>query len=88
MLVQCSCECGGTHFARRNLEWQRGRPLGKGTFGEVFEATMKLTGAKMAVKCIPLKTDVDENSLLGEVKVCWFALVKITLAYTCTTADV
>ena len=30
---------------------------------------MQLTGGKMAVKCIPLVEGMDEDMLLGEVKV-------------------
>eukprot|EP01064_Diplonema_japonicum_P028656 TRINITY_DN4445_c2_g1_i1.p1 TRINITY_DN4445_c2_g1~~TRINITY_DN4445_c2_g1_i1.p1 ORF type:complete len:1181 (+),score=196.53 TRINITY_DN4445_c2_g1_i1:60-3545(+) len=51
-----------------SVPWERGRVLGAGNFGKVFEATNKLTGGKMAVKAIPLGRGMEEEALLQEVK--------------------
>ena len=39
----------------RSSPWVRGKLLGKGTFGDVYEAELTLTGGKAAVKCIRLQ---------------------------------
>eukprot|EP01059_Diplonema_ambulator_P000832 TRINITY_DN10669_c0_g1_i2.p1 TRINITY_DN10669_c0_g1~~TRINITY_DN10669_c0_g1_i2.p1 ORF type:complete len:915 (+),score=303.11 TRINITY_DN10669_c0_g1_i2:272-2746(+) len=50
--------------------WERGKQIGQGSFGRVYQATNKLTGGKMACKIIPLPTDNDElMSILREVTV-------------------
>eukprot|EP01065_Artemidia_motanka_P010806 TRINITY_DN15793_c0_g1_i1.p1 TRINITY_DN15793_c0_g1~~TRINITY_DN15793_c0_g1_i1.p1 ORF type:complete len:1277 (+),score=391.77 TRINITY_DN15793_c0_g1_i1:54-3833(+) len=53
----------------KHVPWERGRVLGQGTSGKVMEATVKLTGGKMAVKSIPLGSSEREEAVLQEVQV-------------------
>eukprot|EP01065_Artemidia_motanka_P019029 TRINITY_DN2245_c1_g2_i1.p1 TRINITY_DN2245_c1_g2~~TRINITY_DN2245_c1_g2_i1.p1 ORF type:complete len:1617 (+),score=478.62 TRINITY_DN2245_c1_g2_i1:244-5094(+) len=41
--------------------WERGRTLGQGSFGKVFEATNKITGGKMACKTVILRGGGDQQ---------------------------
>eukprot|EP01063_Lacrimia_lanifica_P011148 TRINITY_DN17933_c0_g1_i1.p1 TRINITY_DN17933_c0_g1~~TRINITY_DN17933_c0_g1_i1.p1 ORF type:complete len:1387 (+),score=492.33 TRINITY_DN17933_c0_g1_i1:121-4281(+) len=53
----------------RKMPWKRGRELGKGSFGRVYEATVEVTGAKMAVKVLPLSGEKDEEkTVLNEIQ--------------------
>eukprot|EP01062_Namystynia_karyoxenos_P038130 TRINITY_DN276_c0_g2_i1.p1 TRINITY_DN276_c0_g2~~TRINITY_DN276_c0_g2_i1.p1 ORF type:complete len:1283 (+),score=354.61 TRINITY_DN276_c0_g2_i1:119-3850(+) len=55
----------------KHVPWEKGRQLGRGSFGAVFEATCKMTGGKMAVKVIPIVAGVDqerERAVLREVE--------------------
>ncbi|RNF19384.1 putative protein kinase [Trypanosoma cruzi] len=48
--------------------WKRGKLLGKGMFGEVYEATEVLTGGKMAVKEMKLnRRDVQIEQFVNEI---------------------
>ncbi|RNF25377.1 putative protein kinase [Trypanosoma conorhini] len=48
--------------------WQRGKLLGKGMFGEVYEATEVLTGGKMAVKEMKLgRRNLQIDQFVNEV---------------------
>eukprot|EP01062_Namystynia_karyoxenos_P033060 TRINITY_DN2432_c0_g1_i1.p1 TRINITY_DN2432_c0_g1~~TRINITY_DN2432_c0_g1_i1.p1 ORF type:complete len:1325 (+),score=408.68 TRINITY_DN2432_c0_g1_i1:102-4076(+) len=55
----------------KHVPWNRGRVLGSGSFGKVYEATSKMTGGKMAVKAIPLGQGTQERecAVLREVQV-------------------
>eukprot|EP01065_Artemidia_motanka_P003833 TRINITY_DN11834_c0_g1_i1.p1 TRINITY_DN11834_c0_g1~~TRINITY_DN11834_c0_g1_i1.p1 ORF type:complete len:1464 (+),score=302.92 TRINITY_DN11834_c0_g1_i1:64-4455(+) len=59
----------------QSVSWEKGRMLGKGSFAKVYEATNKLTGARLAVKVIQLDGGRGEQargremSLLREVQV-------------------
>jgi serine/threonine protein kinase len=55
---------------RRQLPWVKGRRLGKGTFGDVHEAQLTLTGGTMAVKTMHLGgNEAKRQALLNEIKV-------------------
>ena len=41
--------------------------LGEGSYGEVYSAVEKGTGAEVAIKVIPLETDIDE--LVKEIQI-------------------
>eukprot|EP00756_Hemistasia_phaeocysticola_P017062 Hpha_TRINITY_DN15515_c1_g3::TRINITY_DN15515_c1_g3_i1::g.106023::m.106023 len=55
-----------------HVPWIKGRMLGRGSFGEVHEATCEMTGGKMAVKIIKIDTEKQdearEKAVLGEVE--------------------
>ena len=62
----------------RTGPWTRGKKLGKGTFGDVYEADMPLTGGKMAVKVMRISqksngSDDDQqeqmNQLVNEIEI-------------------
>jgi len=44
------------------------RTLGKGAFGEVFLATEKISGKKVAIKCLLEKVPENQESILHEIK--------------------
>eukprot|EP01065_Artemidia_motanka_P028668 TRINITY_DN341_c5_g1_i1.p1 TRINITY_DN341_c5_g1~~TRINITY_DN341_c5_g1_i1.p1 ORF type:complete len:1192 (+),score=403.97 TRINITY_DN341_c5_g1_i1:87-3662(+) len=56
----------------KHVPWEKGKQLGRGSFGSVYEAICKMTGGKMAVKVIPMDTgkqDADrERAVLSEVE--------------------
>jgi len=55
---------------RRSMPWEKGRMLGKGTFGDVHEAKMTLTGGLMAVKTMRCgNNQAKQEALLNEIKV-------------------
>lgn len=55
---------------RRNSPWTRGKKLGHGTFGDVHEAEMTLTGGKMAVKTMRCGNDPNkQQALYNEIRV-------------------
>eukprot|EP00759_Apiculatamorpha_spiralis_P047906 PhF_6_TR43372/c0_g2_i2/m.66509 len=45
---------------KKNCPWVKGKLLGSGAAGDVYEATFELTGGVMAVKIIPLRTLGDD----------------------------
>nr|ACI16059.1 protein kinase [Bodo saltans] len=49
--------------------WKKGMLLGKGAFGEVFEAIDVLTGGKMAVKMLRVTDKMNKDELLHEIEV-------------------
>lgn len=55
----------------RTSPWTRGKKLGKGTFGDVYEACLSLTGGKMAVKIIRLPSSEPERmaQLINEIEI-------------------
>ena len=60
--------------SRQDSPWTKGRLLGRGAFGAVYEATSDLTGGKMAVKMFYFKKeDVNAehtiNIMLREIKI-------------------
>ncbi|ORC92892.1 putative protein kinase [Trypanosoma theileri] len=56
---------------RQDSPWTKGKLLGRGSFGAVYEATSDLTGGKMAVKMFYFAADNEEsiNKLLNEIKI-------------------
>jgi len=48
--------------------WEKGRLLGKGAFGEVYEAIDTMTGGKMAVKILRIGPKVDKKEVLNEIE--------------------
>lgn len=56
---------------RQDSPWTRGRLLGRGSHGIVYEATTVLTGGKMAVKMFYFSADHEEGikQLLNEIKI-------------------
>ncbi|KAH9577840.1 Protein kinase domain [Trypanosoma melophagium] len=56
---------------RQDSPWTKGKLLGRGSFGAVYEATSDLTGGKMAVKMFYFSPDNEEsiNKLLNEIKI-------------------
>jgi len=55
-----------------NEYYQLGSEIGRGTFSVVFEAIEKKTGQKVAVKCVKLANQSDDdniNSLKGEIRI-------------------
>ena len=55
----------------RSSPWVKGKKLGRGTFGDVYEAKMTLTGGTMAVKIVRLPTNDKErlDSFTNEVTI-------------------
>mmetsp|Transcript_14730 Transcript_14730/g.51285 ORF Transcript_14730/g.51285 Transcript_14730/m.51285 type:complete len:1237 (-) Transcript_14730:113-3823(-) len=51
------------------LLWQRGEPLGSGTFGTVYTAFNQTTGALFAVKCVKGDNASDARELQMEIRV-------------------
>lgn len=49
--------------------WKKGQLLGKGAFGEVYEAIDVLTGGKMAVKMLRVTEKMNKDELLHEIEV-------------------
>ena len=49
--------------------WKKGQLLGKGAFGEVYEAIDVLTGGKMAVKMLRVSDKMNKSELLNEIEV-------------------
>jgi serine/threonine protein kinase len=49
--------------------WKKGILLGKGAFGEVYEAIDVLTGGKMAVKMMRVTEKMNKSELLNEIEV-------------------
>ncbi|RNF00465.1 putative protein kinase [Trypanosoma rangeli] len=56
---------------RQESPWTKGKLLGRGSFGAVYEATSDLTGGKMAVKMFYFSADCDAsiNKLLNEIRI-------------------
>ncbi|KAG5501935.1 hypothetical protein JKF63_04205 [Porcisia hertigi] len=56
---------------RQDSPWTRGKLLGRGSFGAVYEATSDLTGGKMAVKMFYFSQNVESsiNTLLNEISI-------------------
>ncbi|RNF11652.1 putative protein kinase [Trypanosoma conorhini] len=56
---------------RQDSPWTKGKLLGRGSFGAVYEATSDLTGGKMAVKMFYFSADCDAsiNKLLNEIRI-------------------
>ncbi|EAN86563.1 protein kinase, putative [Trypanosoma cruzi] len=56
---------------RQDSPWTKGKLLGRGSFGAVYEAMSDLTGGKMAVKMFYFSADCDEsiNKLLNEIRI-------------------
>jgi serine/threonine protein kinase/CRP-like cAMP-binding protein len=50
-------------------QWTKGKLLGKGAFGEVFEAVDVLTGGKMAVKMLRLGPNQQKEEVIKEIEV-------------------
>ncbi|CUG84919.1 protein kinase, putative [Bodo saltans] len=59
----------------RTSAWTKGKKLGRGTFGDVYEANFSLTGGRMAVKIIRLPSNDPHRleQLINEVEI----LVKV-----------
>ena len=57
--------------ARQDSPWTRGKLLGRGSFGEVYEAISDLTGGKMAVKMFFTRNNHESEAaaLLNEVRI-------------------
>ena len=53
------------HVVLNDISFQKGRLLGVGTFGKVYEAISLLTGEIIAVKQIELKTKRAEETVGG-----------------------
>eukprot|EP01065_Artemidia_motanka_P008929 TRINITY_DN14537_c0_g1_i1.p1 TRINITY_DN14537_c0_g1~~TRINITY_DN14537_c0_g1_i1.p1 ORF type:complete len:408 (+),score=34.55 TRINITY_DN14537_c0_g1_i1:38-1261(+) len=56
----------------KNVPWTKGRLLGSGSFGRVFEACIPVTGGRMAVKTVNLdhaSSPGAEQTIVGEVQV-------------------
>ena len=56
-------------LASRSVPWKKGRLLGIGSHGKVFEAVKQKTGGVMAVKIITVKDDVQVMQILKEIDV-------------------
>eukprot|EP01060_Flectonema_neradi_P018325 TRINITY_DN2512_c3_g1_i1.p1 TRINITY_DN2512_c3_g1~~TRINITY_DN2512_c3_g1_i1.p1 ORF type:complete len:1591 (+),score=233.87 TRINITY_DN2512_c3_g1_i1:104-4876(+) len=56
-------------LASRSVPWKKGRLLGIGSHGKVFEAVKQKTGGVMAVKIIAVKDDVQVMQILKEIDV-------------------
>lgn len=56
---------------RQDSPWTKGRLLGRGSYGAVYEATSDLTGGKMAVKMFYFSGDREDsiNQLLNEIQI-------------------
>ncbi|CCW70698.1 unnamed protein product [Phytomonas sp. Hart1] len=56
---------------RHDSPWTKGRLLGRGSYGAVYEATSDMTGGKMAVKMFYFSADREDLStnLLNEIKI-------------------
>ncbi|KAG8344129.1 putative protein kinase [Trypanosoma vivax] len=56
---------------RQDSPWTKGKLLGRGSFGAVYEATSDLTGGKMAVKMFYFNEDREESisELLNEIQI-------------------
>ncbi|KEG11034.1 putative protein kinase [Trypanosoma grayi] len=56
---------------RQDSPWTKGKLLGRGSFGAVYEAVSDLTGGKMAVKMFYFSADGEEsiNKLLNEIQI-------------------
>ncbi len=57
--------------SRQDSPWTRGKLLGRGSFGEVYEAISDLTGGKMAVKMFFTRNnhEAEADALLNEVRI-------------------
>lgn len=57
--------------SRQDSPWTRGKALGRGSFGEVYEAISDLTGGKMAVKMFFMRSsnETETRALLNEVRI-------------------
>lgn len=55
--------------APQKLVWQKGEPLGSGTFGTVYTALDQSTGALFAVKCVKGDNAKDARELQAEIRV-------------------
>lgn len=56
---------------RQDSPWTKGKLLGRGSYGAVYEATSDLTGGRMAVKMFYFTSDNEKtiNQLLNEIKI-------------------
>ncbi|KAG5499619.1 hypothetical protein JIQ42_05094 [Leishmania sp. Namibia] len=56
---------------RQDSPWTRGKLLGRGSYGAVYEATSDLTGGKMAVKMFYFSHNVESSisTLLNEISI-------------------
>ncbi|EPY28767.1 protein kinase [Strigomonas culicis] len=56
---------------RQDSPWTKGKLLGRGSYGAVYEATSDLTGGKMAVKMFYFSADRESsiNQLLNEIQI-------------------
>ncbi|KAJ9466256.1 Mitogen-activated protein kinase kinase kinase A [Diplonema papillatum] len=54
-------------LTERSLPWTRGRLLGTGTHGKVYEATTQKTGGVMAVKIVTVDNDQEVKNIIKEI---------------------
>lgn len=75
---------------RQDSPWTKGRLLGRGSFGAVYEATSDLTGGKMAVKMFYFGVAREDaiNQLLNEIEImCSLNHVNIVHYFHCERTD-
>eukprot|EP01065_Artemidia_motanka_P009325 TRINITY_DN14760_c0_g1_i1.p1 TRINITY_DN14760_c0_g1~~TRINITY_DN14760_c0_g1_i1.p1 ORF type:complete len:1810 (+),score=683.35 TRINITY_DN14760_c0_g1_i1:58-5487(+) len=54
-------------FSERSLPWRRGKMLGAGAFGQVYEARPEKSGGVMAVKIVTVSDDEQTRHILHEI---------------------